>query len=68
MEQIEKLLAQVKEKDSIISELQYGINDMKNELRKVQNPDSELSSAKRECDDRFAQYRRILNEKVLLYD
>jgi hypothetical protein len=41
---------------------------MKSDIRKVQNSDDELSSAKRECDEKFKQYRRILNEKALLYD
>ena len=52
----------------MLSQLQFGINDVKTEIRKVSNTDDELSAAKRECDEKFKQYRRILNEKVLLYD
>ena len=61
-------MSQLKEKEQLLSQLQFGINDVKNEIRKVTNTDDELAFAKRECDEKFKQYRRILNEKVLLYD
>ena len=68
LEQIEKLLGMVNEKDKIIGELQHGINDMKNEVRKVMNNDEELQKVKNSCEEKFKEYRRALNEKSILYD
>ncbi|CDW71950.1 gas2 domain containing protein [Stylonychia lemnae] len=68
LDQIDKLLHQIKEKDAILSELQYGINDIQNEVSKVHSTDQELQQAKQEYQEKFKLYHRLLNEKSILYD
>lgn len=41
---------------------------MKSEVRKISTTDDELLRAKHECDNKFKEYRRVLNEKSILYD
>lgn len=68
LEQIEKLVAQVKDKDNAIQQLQYGINDMENDLRRNEGNDAELQQAKGEYEEKLKAYHRLLNEKTILYD
>jgi Zn-dependent oligopeptidase len=68
LEQIEKLVHQLKEKDALLQELLHGINDMKSELRKIGGSDEELKRAKREFEEQWRQYHRALNEKAILFD
>lgn len=68
LEQIERLLTQVKEKDALLSQLQYGINDIEKDLRRGESSDSELQQAKEEYEEKLKLYHRLLNEKTILYD
>lgn len=52
----------------MLIELTTGVKDLQNEIQSAMNEDQDLIKAKIESELKLKQYRRILNDKSVLYD
>lgn len=48
--------------------MNVGINEVQTEIKNIENSDTELFESKKECDVKNKFYRKVLNEKALLFD
>ncbi len=61
-------MADLKEKDGLLQDLEFGINELKADVQANRNSDPELQRIKNECTNKMKNYRKIVNEKTVLYD